>query len=255
MPRTGARTEERAQQTAVQRRRAMPTPGCSSAVVHPEPLRAAGRHRGGREDRPRPPPDAHVREARRRGHRLDRVAPAATRRIPVVWMQHDGDARARSRRASRTGAKSPSTIARSSRGTPGKSAIRTAPSSSSSPGAVPFGLCSTLAPSGTRYWPLLSAGTRACPAVRNRASTSARASASSTSVRPRWAATADLVRSSGVGPRPPVTSTRAADAIAASSASRMCPSSSPTVNRRTTRIPRPESMRPSQAALVSTVSP
>ena len=130
-------------------------------------------------------------------------------------------------------------IACSSLGTPGKvSTVKPLwigkPGSSGAgvqiiPGAVPVGLASTAAPSGRKAWRrLLGATTR--PRASMRARIPSQMAGCSTRGAPKAAAIASVVRSSGVGPRPPVViSTRqrpAAARTAAINRSRLSPTTS-----------------------------
>ncbi len=159
---------------------------------------------------------------------------------------------AATRRAIR-GSTSSTSKPRISRGTPGSStATRPRPSSSQSPGAVPRGLGSTLAPSGTSAWVRLTAG-MGRPSRLNRASMLASNPWSSTSRLPNSSATTPLVMSSRVGPRPPVVTTNAVRSSASATAARIASGRSATVVRRVISAPAAARARPSSAALLSTV--
>ena len=142
---------------------------------------------------------------------------------------------------------------RISRGTPGSStATRPRASSSHSPGAVPRGLGSTVAPSGTSAWMRLTAGIGR-PSRLNRASMPASNSSSSSSRLPNSSATTVLVMSSRVGPRPPVVRTNPVRSSASATAARIESGRSATVVWRVISAPAAARARPSSAALVSTV--
>src|SRR5690349_20450635 len=143
---------------------------------------------------------------------------------------------------------------RISAGTPGSMMTRPGGPSIQSPGAVPQRFRRTAAPSGTSAWlRLLAAGTR--PMRANRSTKSAHTWSSNRSGIPNSPATACLLRSSRVGPRPPVVSTAPVRASASATADRMASGSSPTLARRTTCAPTAEAARASSAPFVSTVNP
>ena len=122
------------------------------------------------------------------------------------------------------------------------------------PGAVPQRLRSTVAPRGTSAWlRLLSTGTR--PIRANRSTRAAHTRSSKSSGAPNSSATARLLMSSRVGPSPPVVITAPVRSRPSRTASRMAPTLSLTLVRRTTVTPAAERARASSAPLVSTVKP
>ena len=109
-------------------------------------------------------------------------------------------------------------IGRISRGGPGSvTSTRPSGASTSQPGAVPFGLGSASA-DGIRQACLRLTSGKAIPRRSKRSRSHASISGSTVGSSPTSAATASRVRSSGVGPRPPVVTTRSARPSAASSA-------------------------------------
>ena len=150
-------------------------------------------------------------------------------------------------------------IAFISRGTPGSSATRNGRSpkdrSPHRPGAVPTGLCRASKPSGT---PAMrrAAGVRSRPRAAKSASRCAATPSSSTTGMPNHSATTSRVRSSVVGPSPPVATTSSTPSSTARwSAPRMPARVSRTVSHRSSSTPSAARRSPSQAAFVSTVWP
>ena len=128
------------------------------------------------------------------------------------------------------------------------------PTSSMQPGAVPTGLGSTSAPSGTS----------ACLALLGAISRLSRAKNSSirrsegsctTSLRPKVCASTSTVRSSRVGPRPPETSTISLRSAARRNASRMSAGSSFTEAWKRVSTSMPSSFSERNDLLESTISP
>ena len=95
-------------------------------------------------------------------------------------------------------------MARISLGTPGKvSTVKLSVGDQIIPGAVPVGLGSNVAPTGRRACRRVS-GLGSLPRLRDLAVMSAQTSARSSRGVAKAAAIASVVRSSGVGPKPPV---------------------------------------------------
>ena len=126
--------------------------------------------------------------------------------------------------------------------------------STSQPGAVPFGFGSASA-DGIRQACLRLTSGKSMPRRSNRSRSHASISGSTVGSSPTSAATASRVRSSGVGPRPPVVRTRSARPSAASSAPRTTSRSSGMACSRSTCTPRAVRSRASSPAFVSRVSP
>src|SRR5260221_2070137 len=123
-------------------------------------------------------------------------------------------------RAARRGSTSSASSPRISDGTPGSKTTTRARSSTQSPGAVPRGLGSTVAPSGTSACVRFTAGI-ARPRRRNRSSSARSTVSSSCSALPNTAATSRFVMSSRVGPRPPVVITKPVRSRASLTAARI----------------------------------
>src|SRR5579883_1057167 len=124
----------------------------------------------------------------------------------------------------------------SSRGGPGKRASMRPESSIQMPGAVPREFASGSAPSGTMACcKLFSVISR--PKLRKRARMCSTRSSRRRSLRPRTSETASRVRSSCVGPRPPVEMTSGTRSRASRKASRRNSRLSPTTVLRTTSMP------------------
>src|SRR3984893_13673130 len=138
-------------------------------------------------------------------------------------------------------------------GGPGRSTTICPRASSQSPGAVPRALSRTVAPSGTSAWRAFTVDIGR-PICRKRASILLMTSALRSSFRPSKPATASRVRSSSVGPRPPLAITSSARSIAWANASRRAPSSSPTTVLRVTSTPSRFSCAVRKRELVSTLS-
>ena len=124
----------------------------------------------------------------------------------------------------------------SSRGGPGRRAIMRPSSSSHRPGAVPRGFSRTSAPSGTMAWRRLTAGISRLK-LRNRASMWRTTSSLRRSLRLRRSATVSRVRSSSVGPRPPLAITTGTRWSASRKASARSSRLSPTMVLRRTSMP------------------
>ena len=143
-----------------------------------------------------------------------------------------------------------------SRGGPGRQNTRQAPSVAAKPGAVPPRLRTMRADFGRRAWRrLMAAMGRPRPA--NHASRSVRATASSTCGAPASvrSLSASRVRSSSVGPRPPVEMRTSTDDASARIAAAMAARSSATVRCSTTSRPASRSAAESVRELVSSVVP
>ncbi len=120
--------------------------------------------------------------------------------------------------SSRKGRTDCSNMGRISPGTPGMAASHAPPTRQANPAAVPRGLGKTTEPSGKRAW-VRWAGLGSRPKLRSRSSTWRRAAGSSTSRAPAARATAPRVRSSAVGPRPPLMTISSLSAPARTSSS------------------------------------
>ncbi len=133
-----------------------------------------------------------------------------------------------------------------SRGTPGMEMIRVpwppAPwaTRTSHPGAVPCGFGMASAEGMSQACLRLRSGIGA-PRPANQSARSRSSLASTPGVSPRAAAIASRVRSSSVGPRPPVVTTRSLRPMPRSNASTARPRLSPTVERWRRSMPRPAS--------------
>ena len=181
---------------------------------------------------------------------------SATCDSPMPWRRQVRATISRPRpRASSRGRASSCHIARISRGGPG-SVTTTRPSGArtSQPGAVPFGFGSASA-DGIRQACLRLTSGKAIPRRSNRSRSHASISGSIVGSSPTSAAIASRVRSSGVGPSPPVVTTRSARPSAASSAPRTTSRSSGSACSRRTCTPRAVRSRASSPAFVSRVSP
>src|ERR1700676_2432601 len=124
----------------------------------------------------------------------------------------------------------------SSRGGPGNSATIRPLSSIQRPGAVPRGFSNTSAPSGTIAWRRLTAGMSRLK-LRNRASIARTTSSFRCRRRPRSSASVSRVRSSSVGPSPPLVSTTGTRFSASRNASASNSRLSPTIVFRKTSMP------------------
>ena len=122
------------------------------------------------------------------------------------------------------------------------------------PGAVPFGLGNETADPISQACLRLSSG-KGMSRRRHSSRSHASRSGSSSGVSSHTAAIASRVRSSGVGPRPPVEMTRSDRSSAAAKASVTATRSSGSAVSRVTRTPRPVSERAISPAFVSRVSP
>ncbi len=210
----------------------------TSSSARPSRLNTScGKHRAISLARPVRAPsvsDAHRRPARRQvqldlarrgeNRRLDRrlpVAPSAVDRLCQLFdprfaaagdLQHAPQQTCpASPRAAAARRPSRSSIGLISRGGPGRAARRPcAPASIHSPGAVPFGLASTIAPRGTIACRRLISGICQPRAANRRRIASVIDVDLRTAAAPGAAATTSRVRSSSVGPRPPVNTTRSA---------------------------------------------
>ena len=148
-------------------------------------------------------------------------------------------------------------IPRNSRGTPGSMAThRPAASSSQMPGAEPCAFASTIAPSGIIACSRFVAGSSpGQPRAFQRWRSDSSIAWSRRIARPKWAASAGLVRSSAVGPSPPLVITAPVRCIPSATAETMAAASSPTAQRRTTWTPTSAASRAKNAEFVSTVKP
>jgi hypothetical protein len=104
------------------------------------------------------------------------------------------------------------------------------------PGAVPRGFSSTSAPSGTMAWRRLSAGISRLK-LRKRASIARTTASSRRKGRPSSSATVSRVRSSSVGPRPPLAMTTGTRLSASRKAAARSSRLSPTIVLRRTSMP------------------
>ena len=128
-------------------------------------------------------------------------------------------------------------------------------SSSQMPGAEPWLLRSLVAPSGIIACWRLAAGISRPKRVRHRSAIQAKCSSSKRISRPNSTAMEGLVRSSLVGPRPPVVITAPARSRPSRTAAAICVASSPTVVRRSISTPMSARWRARYAAFVSMVKP
>jgi hypothetical protein len=146
-------------------------------------------------------------------------------------------------------------ITRISRGGPGRrTATRPSGRSTHQPGAVPFGLGMAVADGIRQACFRLTSGSgmlRRAKRPRNHASSSG----STTGTSLMAAASASRVRWSGVGPRPPVATTRSTDPSASRKAAVTRARSSGTARIRCTSTPEPANARASSPPFVSRVSP
>ena len=172
---------------------------------------------------------------------------------PVVRTTRDRITRPFARDASR-GRTSWVIRLRISRGTPGSMITSPGSPASQMPGAVPHRLGRTAAPRGTSAWHRFrSAIVR--PRRAQRSVSSRQISSRNSSGAAKSSATATLVRSSFVGPNPPVVMTRRVRPSACATASRTASGASGTEVRRVIRKPAPESAWPRKAELESTMKP
>ena len=144
-----------------------------------------------------------------------------------------------------------------SRGTPGMQATNL-PSArtATKPGAVPFGLSSTIEPTGRIAWRrLFSLSGPLRPKATKRASIARRDGSCNSSVVPTAEATASLVRSSTVGPRPPVAMTPSLRSKASRNNASRRRALSPTECLRYTSTPWSAKTRAMWTELVSTKCP
>ena len=159
-------------------------------------------------------------------------------------------------RARMSGRSSSANMPRISRGTPGIIAThRPRSSSRKTPGALPCLLARTRAPRGIITCCRLTSGGSARRLVSHSSRRCSHCSASKTRSRPNRAAIAGLVRSSEVGPRPPVVMTAPPRSRASRTAPAMSAARSATDVRRPIDTPMAASSRASQAPLVSMVRP
>ena len=121
-------------------------------------------------------------------------------------------------------------------------------------GAVPLGFSTGMAPSGMSAWRSLL-GVMIMPRRRNRWSICSSRPASRNSLRPHTSAMTSRVRSSWVGPSPPLVMTRSARSRARPMTSFMRPGLSPTMVLKKRLIPRSERRWAIHAELVSTICP
>ncbi len=125
---------------------------------------------------------------------------------------------------------------------------------SSKPGAVPNGFFHVCAPRGIKACDSTAGGILR-PILRARSRMCSRTGSLSCNGRLSTVATALRVRSSGVGPRPPIKMTASARSSARRSASAMASLASPTVTCQPTRTLTSSRARARKAKLVSTVRP
>ncbi len=144
-------------------------------------------------------------------------------------------------------------IGRNSRGGPGSKTIVWSRSSIHNPGAVPRGLSSGSAPSGTIAWRTFESGI--CRAKERTLASIARTMASlRTSLRSSNSATVSRVKSSSVGPSPPEAMISGTRFTASRKASSRSARSSPTTVLRTISIPSLFSSSVRKSELVSILS-
>src|SRR5579859_816548 len=141
----------------------------------------------------------------------------------------------------------------SSRGGPGSNATMRPLSSIHRPGAVPRGFSRTSAPSGTMAWRRFTAGMSRLK-LRNLASIARTTSSFRCRRRPRSSATVSRVRSSSVGPRPPLAITTGTRFSASRNASASSSRLSPTIVFRKTSMPSLFNSSVMKSELVSTRS-
>ena len=152
------------------------------------------------------------------------------------------------------GAASCSHMSTISPGTPGMAMMIVPSFSAHQPGAVPRGLGSTVTEGMTPACFLLVSGI-SCPRPRKFSSIAAMRSGSSVMVSPNVSAMASRVRSSFVGPRPPVQMMRSERSRHRCSISTISPISSPMMVTVCRSMPSAGSRAAMWAELVSTVSP
>ena len=160
-------------------------------------------------------------------------------------------------RATIRGSSSSANIPRISRGTPGSIATqRWSPSSSQMPGADPCRFGRIVAPEGMyaccRFVCGISPGQ---PYDFQRTRNASQMAASNSISRPKILAMAAFVRSSAVGPNPPVVIAAPVRASASCTAEAISSAASPTLDRRAIPMPTAESSRAMKAAFVSMVKP
>ena len=136
----------------------------------------------------------------------------------------------------RSGSTASAHIAFISSGTPGRRTIVEPPAATRKPGADPRGFARTTAPSITSACFSFTSGISR-PRRRKRSLRRRRIASSRTSARPSTFATASFVRSSSVGPSPPVTTRSGARESASGISARRSAQPSPTQTFRTTEIP------------------
>ena len=161
------------------------------------------------------------------------------------------------RRARSRGSSSSASIPRISRGTPGSIATHRPRSFSSQiPGADPWRLVRMVAPSGITACCRFDTGNGpGHPREAHSASSWSTTDSSRRIARPKSAAIDGLVRSSDVGPSPPVVITPSARSSASPTTAAMATASSPTDVRRAMVIPTAASSRARCAPFVSIVNP
>ena len=143
---------------------------------------------------------------------------------------------------------------RYSTGTPGSATSSPRPSRTEKPGAVPKRFAMTVAPRGKRAC-LALLGVISRPNLRKRSRMASSDGRSSSSGTPMAAATTSAVRSSSVGPRPPLMTTRSERPVVSRMAESRSSRSSETSVFRRAMTPRSQSRSMSQAELVSTICP
>ena len=181
---------------------------------------------------------------------------SATCDSPIPWRRSVRTTRsAPTPRSARRGSTCSAHMGRISRGGPGSVTI-TRPSGRSThqPGAVPLGLGSEVADGMTHACFTFTDG-NGWPRRAQRPLSQSSVASSTDTVSSQTAATASRVRSSGVGPRPPVVTTRSARESAVRSASTTTSRSSGRSAIRETATPWATSERASSPLLVSVVSP
>ena len=157
-------------------------------------------------------------------------------------------------RAAMRGRTNSSDSPRYSTGTPGRATSSPRPSRTEKPGAVPKRFGTTVAPRGKRAC-LALFGVISRPSFRKRSRMASSEGSCSSSGTPMAAATTSAVRSSSVGPRPPLITTRSErEVVSCSAAARSSRSSATSVLRRA-MTPRSQSRSMSQTELVSRICP
>ena len=223
----------------------------ASAAVSPRAVsRRSTPSQPGRYARPSPSKSRPVRPRMRSESMLSDM--------PVVRMVRDVTTVASPvMRARMRGISESASMPRISRGTPGSMAAQRPRSSSSQmPGAEPWRFSRMVAPSGMSACCLLLSGSSpGQPRAFHRRRRLSTISSSRIMKRPKMEAMDGLVRSSLVGPSPPVVITAPVRSSASRTALAISPASSPTDVRRATVMPCCASSRARCAPLVSMVKP